>query len=415
MGEVTLAEMLDAREARAARQRRLLAAYGRPLLGLNMNIAGPAKRSGLADLAFFEGAGEVRERLGEAVLCGELTDAPTGLEYLWVCDAPAEDVKELAMEIEAGDPVGRLYDLDVLGTDGVKLSRSEARKCLVCGGAAGPCARSRAHGLNAVRAATEELLRDFACRRLSELAAEALIREVELTPKPGLVDLRNSGAHEDMDARLFRRSAESLRPYFRRAVALGLEREDCMPALQAAGREAESAMLAATGGVNTHKGAVYAFGLMLAALGSRLARGGDVFALAAALARAGVPPETATHGSLALARYGAGGARGEALDGFPHVRSALKALENGPYAALLTLLAGVDDTNLLHRGGAEGLAFVQSEAASILAGPAEAYARRLAALDDACIRRRLSPGGCADLLALAFFLKRTENVWREEK
>ena len=166
-------------------------------------------------------------------------------------------------------------------------------------------------------------------------------------------------------------------------------------------------MLEATGGVNTHKGAVYAFGLVLAAAGSRLVRGGDLFEAAAALAAAGGPPRGDTHGGLARVRYGAGGARGEALAGFPHARRAWEALSRqGAYAALLTLLAEVEDTNLLHRGGAEGLAFVREQAAEILVGPEADYAARLEELDGACIARGLSPGGSADLLALALFLRR---------
>ena len=217
-----------------------------------------------------------------------------------------------------------------------------------------------------------------------------------------------------MDLPLFRRSAESLEPYFRRAAALGMEAAACMPELQRAGRAAEETMLAATAGVNTHKGAVYAFGLVLAGLGSVLVRGGDVFETAAALAQAGQPPEAGTHGGRAARLYGAGGARGEALAGFPHARRAWEALgAGGPHAALLTLLAEVEDTNLLHRGGPAGLAFVREEARSILAGPQAAWNSRLEELDGACIARNLSPGGSADLLALALLLGRTEEVWRE--
>ena len=83
---------------------------------------------------------------------------------------------------------------------------------------------------------------------------------------------------------------------------------------------------------------------------------------------------------------------------------------HGVSGALLTLLAEVEDTNLLHRGGREGLRFVQESAADILAGPAEDYALRLAALDAGCVRRNLSPGGSADLLALAFFLRRAGDI-----
>lgn len=410
MREVGLQEVLDAREARVRRQRRLAAEFKRPLLGVNMNIAGPVKRSGLVDFAFWETLAELRERLGEAVLHEELTDAATGLEAILVCDLPAEELKSLAVGVETARPVGRLCDLDVTGLDGQKLSRKTPRTCLVCGGPAAPCARSRAHGLSAVQAAADRLLREFVPARLAELAVKALTDEVELTPKPGLVDRRNSGAHRDMDLAAFRRSAGSLSPYFSRAVELGMERADCMPALQQAGLEAEEAMLAATGGVNTHKGAVYAFGLLLAAMGSVLVRGGDPFETAATLAAAGLPPGAETHGSRARARYGASGARGEALAGFPHARRAWGLLaERGPYAALLWLLAQLEDTNLLHRGGPEGLAFVQAGARAILSGPPEEYAARLEALDGACITRSLSPGGSADLLAMAFLLHRVSR------
>lgn len=183
-----------------------------------------------------------------------------------------------------------------------------------------------------------------------------------------------------------------------------------MTELQRAGRLAEETMLACTGGVNTHKGAVYAFGLILAALGSVLAEGGDVYKQAAALAAAGLPPDTSD--AAARRRYGAEGARGEALAGFPNARRALRAMRNGgSLAALLTLLSLVEDTNLLRRGGAEGLAFVRGQAASILAGPPELYAARLRELDSLCVEKRLSPGGSADLLALAKLLDCTRRIW----
>lgn len=412
MREITLQEVLDAREARAASQRRLLEQYHAPLLGVNLNIAGPVKRTALSDLAFHAAMEALRLRLGPAIVREELTDADTGLEAILVCDLPAAELKNLAVKLENARPVGRLCDLDVIGTDGVKLSRETSRTCLVCGGPVGPCARSRAHGLPAIQAATQALLQDFAADYLSGLGVRALVKEVDITPKPGLVDRRNTGAHRDMDLGMFYRSAQSLRPYFHRAVELGLERADCMPELQRAGRKAEGTMLAATGGVNTHKGAVYAFGLTLASLGSVLSRGGDIFETAAALARASLPPAAGTHGSLARLRYGAAGARGEALAGFPHARRACRILgEHGPLPALLALLAETEDTNLLHRGGAEGLRFVQREAAAILVGPEEEYVLRLEALDDACIARRLSPGGCADLLALALLLDQTRDIW----
>ena len=415
MREITLLEVLDAREARAFAQKRLLEQYKKPLLGLNMNIAGPVKRSKLIDLAFRVAQMEVRRTLGSAILQEELTDAAAGLEAIWVCDLSAEELKSFAITLETKTPVGRLYDLDVIATDGSKLSRAVPRTCLVCGGPVGPCSRSRAHGLDAIQAATDSLLRDFAAEHLADLAVQALLDEVDLTPKPGLVDRRNSGAHTDMDLEMFHRSAHCLRPYFSQAVRLGMEQEQCMRPLQQAGLKAEADMLNTTGGINTHKGAVYAFGLLLAALGSTLIRKSDVFTVVSDLAHAGLPPEN-THGCAVKARYGASGARGEALAGFPHARAAQKALRrhNGdPFPALLILMAQVDDTNVLHRGGPEGLRFVQQEASAILAAPAENRITSLQAMDDACIQRNLSPGGCADLLALALLLDSTRDIWQE--
>lgn len=412
MEPVTLREMLAAREERAVRQQRLLREYERPLISFTMNLAGPVKRSRLSDLAFWASLESLHARLKEALVYQELIDSHTGLEALLVCALSAEELKTLSVGVEEERPVGRLYDLDVLAPDGGRLSRQSPRICLICGGPAKACARSRSHGLGAVQAAADALLREFAAEYLADLAVDALIQEVDLTPKPGLVDRRNTGAHRDMDLEMFHRSAHCLHPYFFQAVTLGLEQRDCMARLRQAGLRAEEAMLETTGGVNTHKGAVYAFGLILAAMGSVLAEGGDLYAKAAALAAAALPPDTPD--TAARLCYGAGGARGEALAGFPNARRAQQVLrigEGSPIPALLTLLSQVEDANLLRRGGEEGLEFVRGRAASILSGAPEEYICRLYELDDLCIEKNLSPGGSADLLATALLLDSTRGIW----
>lgn len=379
-----------------------------------MNIAGPIKRGGLIDFAFFEGVRALDKALGDRVLERELTDELTGLEYVWVCDMSGEELKDIAVYEETSRPVGRLYDLDVIGLDGMKYSRGTPRECIVCGGPVGVCSRSRAHGLPAIVEATNQRLLDFAAERLAEKGVRALISEVDLTPKPGLVDRRNSGAHSDMDIEMFYRSAQCLRGYFERAVRLGAEKDDCMKALQQAGLDAEQQMFAVTCGVNTHKGAVYAFGLVLAAMGARMVRGGDVFERAAELAKQGVPPQN-THGQAVKAKYTAGGARAEAFAGFPHAREAQKLLrEDGGDAtrAFLHLMSAVEDTNLLYRGGREGLALVQRESARILSKSPSEYVPELQKLDDECIKRNLSPGGSADIIALTYLLDSTREIWQ---
>ena len=399
---VTLEEVLRARDARADAQRRLLQAHRLPLVSFTMNIAGPVKSSPLIELAFDAGLAALYGTLGQPVTA-EIIRPATGCEALLVYDRPAAVLKAACLTLETAAPIGRLYDLDVLDTDGSKLSRPEPRTCLICGGPVTVCSRSRAHGLDAIVGRTHEILADFAAGYLAGLAAKALTEEVRLTPKPGLVDEHNNGAHSDMDLPLFLRSIDALTPWFRQITALSLCGADAA-ALQAAGREAEATMFRATGSVNTHKGALFSFSVLLAALGRCLTEGGDVFAHAAALAAELTPPRD-THGAAVARRHQVGGARAEALAGFPAARKAAALLQaHDPLTALLWLMAHTEDTNLYHRGGAEGAAFVKEQAAAILAAPPEQRVALTQALDEALIDRWLSPGGSADLLALALFL-----------
>ena len=376
--EITLEQVLLARDRRVLRQRELAARYGGTLLSFTMNIAGPVKDAPLVRLAFQAGLAALDRDLGQP-LHRELIQAPTGPEALLVYDRPAPWVKERCLLLEEREAVGRLYDLDVLSPEGEKLSRPQSRRCLICGGPVTVCSRSRAHGLAAIRARTRDILADFAAGHLSALARQALEDEVDLTPKPGLVDRRNTGAHDDMDRPLFHRSAQVL------------------------GRQAEEAMLGATGGVNTHKGALYSFALLLSALGRCLAEGGDPFDTAAAIAAA-LPPASGTHGSTVRAQCG--GVRQEAVSGFSTARHMRGLLESaGPLSALVWAMSRLDDSTLVYRGGPQGLAYVRRRAAELLRLPEEALPPALEALDDDLMARRLSPGGSADLLALALFLR----------
>ncbi len=405
---VTLKDILRARDTRADAQRRLLQAHRLPLVSFTMNIAGPVKSSPPIELAFDAGLAALYGTLGQPVTA-EIIRPATGCEALLVYDRPAAALKDTCLTLETAAPIGRLYDLDVLDTDGSKLSRPEPRTCLICGGPVTVCSRSRAHGLDAIVDRTNEILADFAAGHLAGLAAKALTEEVRLTPKPGLVDERNNGAHSDMDLPLFLRSIDALTPYFRQITALSLSGADAA-ALQAAGLEAEAAMFRATGGVNTHKGALFSFAVLLSSLGRCLTVGGDVFDRSAALTAALLPPQ-GTNGAAVALRHQVGGARAEALAGFPTGRQAAAVLrESDPLTALLWLMAHTEDSNLYHRGGATGAAFVKEQAAAILEAPPEQRVALTQALDDALIDRWLSPGGCADLLALALFLARWRDI-----
>ncbi len=261
--------------------------------------------------------------------------------------------------------------------------------------------------------------------QLADLAVTSLIEEAELTPKPALVDARGSGAHRDLDLPLMRRSAHALRPTFLALAAASIQQHPSAALreeLARIGRRGERAMLDATGGTNTHRGAIWALGLLVAAAASVGAEAGAETLCATAGAIARYPDRRAhartTNGSRACIRHGVGGARGQAMAGFPHVvEFALPTLRStrargapegvARLDALLAVMAALDDTCLLHRGGQAALAAAQEGAATVLAlgGTGTSWGRAaLIKLEQALLAHNASPGGSADLLAAALFL-----------
>ena len=433
---ITLEQMLAARDRRAAIQNMMLDREGGTcLVCLTLNIAGDIKRTPMTAMLFRSGL-EMLDSLGFTAAGSRIIDEPTGSEAFRLLREDADQVKQKLEAVEESFPAARLFDFDVLMKDsssGIrKLSRKVSRKCLVCGGPVSECARSRRHGLDAVRSVTEELLKDFCADTLADAAYNALLDELYTTPKPGLVDLASCGAHTDMDVTLFEKSAESLKPYFRDAARMGMN--DCsMKELRMRGVSAEKEMFEATGGVNTHKGAVYSMGLLLAGMGRTLtdtAHDEAAFDMAVryaselALQDAGEllvrsQTEPKTNGGQALRDFGARGATGEAADGFPDAVSCAARLRyymnescewlKAGSLAFCDCMAELEDTNLLHRGGRNGLDFARKEASRIAAiRDFEKRIYELAVLDTEMISRNLSPGGSADMLALAYLLER----WR---
>ena len=423
---VDLEQMLEARERRAKIQNRMLEGAGPSccLVCLTMNIAGDIKRTPMIRMLFDAGVEKFRE-LGFSITDELFLDEVSGCEAFWLLDEEGARVKALLEDVEDSFPAARLFDFDVIMPDMTKLSRAIGRRCLICDAYAAECARSRRHGLGEVRKATERLLIDFCAGRLAEAARDSLLDELYTTPKPGLVDINNNGAHADMDTQLFEKSADALFPYFRDASRLGMERCGIGP-LRERGIKAEEEMFAATGGVNTHKGLVYSMGLLLAGMGRCLAEGsGSCIENAAALAcedaedhlmRTLASP--ATNGGAVYKSYGARGATGEAAAGFPDAVYCFERLTHyraggcsePASLALCDTMAALEDTNLLHRGGREGLEYAQHEAARISGMPPEERADALLAFDRELMLRDLSPGGSADMLALAFLLDRWQAL-----
>lgn len=270
---------------------------------------------------------------------------------------------------------------------------------------------------------------------IGTLALEAMLLEVSVTPKPGLVDRNNSGAHRDMGFFTFMKSAAGLRSSFEDFAEAGivggvkkfLPRE-IFPYIRKIGIEAEKRMFSATGGVNTHKGEIFSLGLLSACSGylsgsGREVKAGDVMKTAAEMCR-GIcerdfaevktkSPESLTKGERVYIEHGITGIRGEAEDGYPAVRNislpALKKylddgfnMNDAMAMTLIHIMAHAQDTNIISRHDILTAQEVMINAKKMISsGFGLDDIKRL---DDDFISKWISPGGSGDLLAVTYFL-----------
>lgn len=272
---------------------------------------------------------------------------------------------------------------------------------------------------------------DAAAERLSQLATQALVAEANLTPKPALVDSRGSGAHADLSLEMMHGSALSIAPHFRDMAVIAANSKmgaDLLAQLRVVGIAAEAAMLSATNGSNSHKGAIWSLGLLVAAARILSPLNGTAFEVAGtagciAQFENGLNCDPATHGAIVKARYSVTGARGEAQQSFPHViavglpalrrRRAEGAGENiARLDCLFSIMSSLDDTCLLYRGGLSALTTAKLGAQAILAAGGASTNHGLSELhllDKELLRIGCSPGGSADLLAATLFLDAVER------
>ena len=444
--EVTLPQMLEARERRAALQQELLRAHGLPLICFTLNIAGPVKDTPLIRRGFEAGCGLLESALRQnriPIVEQRRITEPTGCEAYYVVRAKGRTAKALCARIEDSCPLGRLFDMDVLDEKGQQLRREQvggdARNCIVCGAPGRGCASRRLHTVEQLQQATRRILTDHfeeADRNeIASLALKSLLDEVCVTPKPGLVDRANSGSHRDMDIFTFTASASALAPYLAHCAALGQQTrrqppEETFSALRRAGIQAEQEMFRATGGINTHKGAIFTMGTLCGAVGRLWSapqpcrEAEPILAMCAQMTRQAVEADFAamkasgeeqTVGQRLYLRHGLTGIRGEVASGLPSVsqvglpalrraREAGKSRNDAAAITLLYLIAAVTDTNMIARGGPEKAEETRAGVQALLEKAPLPDLQTIRRLDEEFIRQNLSPGGCADLLAVTLFL-----------
>ena len=320
--------------------------------------------------------------------------------------------------------------------------------------------------------------RDALLEHIGWQVRNALLGEVYATPKPGLVDRRDTGAHRDMNYETFLASTEAITPYMVRMFAEGMDAtaagqtpEEVFQTIRGLGVDAEHAMYVATEGINTHKGMIFTMGIVLAATGILYARedkmSGQITVDAILdltremTARSMAedfrkmlthPPKT--HGERLFCEHGERGIRGQAMEGFPILRDTAvpwlrrfqnigtdaelqlelsgcatlqigllrdrghmhaEHFENAVHVStLIAIMSVLNDTNVYIRSSYEDMCWLQAESSTILGMGAmftEEGVRAIEALNTACIEKNISPGGAADILAVAILLlKLTEDA-----
>lgn len=443
--EVTLQEMLDAREGRALRQKKILSIYKITLISFTLNIPGPIKDFHLAEKAFEEGKELISNHLKRNdinIVHEEDNSGKTGYEAFFAVDCYPLRIKKLMVDIENACALGRIFDIDVLNAKGEKISRqeigSDPRTCFICSEPAHVCSRSGKHPVKELVVKTVEVIENYFSQKFANVCSSctcrALMYEVCVTPKPGLVDRANNGSHRDMDIYTFIDSSAALTPYFRDFVLAGIEfhRDEPLQLFERTrylGMMAEDAMLKATHNVNTHRGMIFSMGTICTALGYLFANGKPVdtesilnmskIMTAGSLDDfKGVTADNArTYGEKLYARYGIKGIRGEVAGGFASVREyglpVLKylvgrgfSLNDAGALTLLNLIANVNDTNIITRTDMDTHTLVREKIKKLIEEKniENILPEELREIDRKFISMNISPGGCADLLAITYML-----------
>ncbi len=364
-----------------------------------------------------------------------------GPVFLFLTKSSAESIKRKTVLLEEQLPIGRFLDIDVSNEKGA-VSRQNLglppRTCLVCGSPAWTCIKFRRHTNEEITSCLEKVLYPVGTTsgaQISRCASLAAQDELRLLYKPGLVTPITNGCHQDLNFSLMWNCLRHLESFWSFCVECGMNTEEASPEflarLRQAGIEAEKIMFAVSSGVNTYRGLLYLLGILCAAVGFAYERhqGTEgVFAAARSMAADELnrDPYTRTRAKdLGFSYYA--GARGEAASGFKTVQGALKFLSErklkSPSRAdaltdtLTYLIWHTYDTNVLGRGGSDGLYFMQGsayntiEAGGLLTEEGTELYRRLLL---GTLHRNLSPGGAADLLICTVFLDRITPLLGEK-
>jgi len=437
-----LQSILEARDQRSFLKKQI-ALNGLPSLCLSLNIPGFPKSNATVN-AFFRcclqefkytlKANQVHLIESDSI---KITDA-AGDFYLVPCSPEGltlTAIKQVCENFEQSHPLGRFIDADLNDQDGTSVSSGKSKVCFFClERPAIECRRENGHEPEELRSFMFPKMADY-CRqqkqaaiikKLSSLALKAILSEITLSPKPGLVDKFSNGSHADMNYQTFVDSTAAISPWFAELVHEGYSFSDsdltkALPLIRNIGLRMESAMYDATQNINTQKGIIFLMGLSLFACGKLFSQSSqftieDFRDIIKSVCKDLVTKELTdasnpvkSHGEDVFHQYGFGGARGEAESGFatvfdvgvPQLKGVAVLNEEVLIKTFLAIASSNDDTNILYRRNTKILEVFKRLCRDALE---DFNDRNYSAVIDFCKNENISPGGSADLLAVTIFV-----------
>jgi holo-ACP synthase / triphosphoribosyl-dephospho-CoA synthase len=437
-----LEKLIRARDERHSLKKKL-SESGKVLISMNLNVPGFPKSDPFLKSFFIL----IKEQLLGFLLANRvlldssnelLISDDAGDFYIVPLKNKTTDtsiIKQITEQFEGNHKLGRFIDVDVTGESGEIISSGKSKTCFYCKKfPAIVCRREEKHSIKEIRDFQREKIKAYleknrlkeTSRKLSSMALQAIIHEITLTPKPGLIDRAGSGTHSDMDFQSFVISTSIISMSFQSLVKKGFKCKskdlpNALTQIRQIGLEMEKDMFAQTNGVNTQKGLIFLMGLSLFASAHVIKKNKSfdsryfqdtVRIICKDLVKSELKESTnkvKTHGELCFEQYGASGTRGEAENGlqtvFDHALPVLlnqdRIDDSSLILTLLAIMSQLDDTNILYRSNIETLNQLKEICDKVFRNYSfDKYEEII----DFCMQKKISPGGSADLLSISVFI-----------
>ena len=328
-------------------------------------------------------------------------------------------IKKDMIEIEDSHSLGRLIDIDVHSLTG-QISRTTKRPCYICGEVSAICIREKRHSIEKINNYIEKIVKEYYGKTISRLAEESILEELNLHPKFGLVTLKTSGSHKDMDYNLMIKAKDAILPKFSDIFFAASESKSISSSislLKKIGISAETDMFKATGNINCYKGLIFNLGIIIASIGFRFSRyePRNLFEISKSFAENLFNEynyDNDTYGDEAYRNYKIKGIKGESLSGFYHVRKELQKIDDFDITdkreILVDFIKEIEDTSFLKR--AKSINFYL-EVKDMFKKLDVSNSVEVDKINDFCVKNNLSFGGSADLLIVVLFIKKISNLW----